>query len=179
MEWIVQKVTELGVTSVVPAELSRCVVRLDNDKKRRERRERWQKVAQEASRQSGRLKVPPVEMPVNLKQLLAGLKAEDLLLVPWEKGGLPLKELIPRLPAAQVEGLRRSEGTTCFLVGPEGGLTEEEVELAREAGGLCLTLGPRILRTETAAVMLLSLLQYIWGDAAKAPSAHFEAGDSD
>ncbi|MEA4892721.1 MAG: 16S rRNA (uracil(1498)-N(3))-methyltransferase [Peptococcaceae bacterium] len=179
MEWVVQKTTELGVSAVAPLELTCCVVRLENEKKRRERKERWQKVACEASRQCGRLTVPQVALPGTLKSALEKLRPEDLLLIPWEKGGIPVKRLLEVTPGEKAAALESGRGTVFFLVGPEGGLTKEEVELAVARGGVCLTLGPRILRTETAGTALLTLLQYAWGDIGLAPSGHFQRTDSD
>lgn len=179
MEWVVQKTTELGISGLVPLELERCVVRLENEKKRRDRRERWRKVASEASRQCGRLTVPEISLPIGLKAFLAGIAPEDLLLIPWEKGGQTVRETLVGLPAEKAAALRQGRGAVYFLVGPEGGLTEGEVEAARAQGGICLTLGPRILRTETAGLALLTLLQYELGDLSGAPSRHFEATDTD
>ncbi len=158
MEWVVQKATELGVAAILPLELSRCVVRLEGDKKRQERQARWQKVAQEAARQCGRLTVPEVMAPMDLAAFLRQLGPSDLLLIPWEEGGQPLGKLFEEAESAPLQK------RVCMMIGPEGGMSEKEVEQARRAGGQTLTLGPRILRTETAGLMLLSVLQYQWGD---------------
>lgn len=158
MEWIVQKATELGVAAILPLELSRCVVRLEGDKKRQERQARWQKVAREAARQCGRLTVPEVMAPMDLAAFLRQIETSDLLLIPWEEGGQSLNKFF------EEAGLSPEGKKVYMMIGPEGGISEKEVEQGRQAGGQTLTLGPRILRTETAGLMLLSVLQYQWGD---------------
>jgi 16S rRNA (uracil1498-N3)-methyltransferase len=156
MEWVVQKATELGVSRIIPLELSRSIVKLDG-KKRTERQQRWQKVAAEAARQSGRLTIPTVMQPMNLTSFLQQLTEADKLLVPWEDGGMPLRQALTKLPP-------EPEGMVYFMIGPEGGLTTAEVQQAKGLGGQNVTLGPRILRTETAGLALLAILQYEWGD---------------
>jgi 16S rRNA (uracil1498-N3)-methyltransferase len=191
MEWIVQKATELGVDSVLPLELSRCVVRLEGERKRRDRQARWRKVALEAAKQSGRLKIPDIMYPLALDAFLKLIRPGDRLLIPWEEGGQPLRayfageghfagigdsvhDKIPAPPGnpgftESMSAARAPVGETVemrvfIMIGPEGGMTEEEVEAGRKAGGKVLTLGPRILRTDTAGLMLLSVLQAQWGD---------------
>lgn len=175
MEWVVQKATELGVSEIIPLELSRSIVKLDQDKKRRERQERWQKVAAEAARQCGRLAIPEVHMPQSLKMFLGKLDRHDLLLIPWEEGGQALGEVLEKQKAKK-DGLRlepteenagKTTGCLYMLIGPEGGMEAAEVEQAKACGGVNVTLGPRILRTETAGLMLLSVLQYLWGDTGR------------
>jgi len=200
MDWIVQKATELGVRTVIPLELSRCTVRLEGDKKRRDKTSRWQKIAAEAARQCGRLRVPEVMLPMDLHEFLEQIKQSDLLLIPWEEGGTPLKQYFaevsfpyttqtaaainatvaasvssasdaasisdnPAAISAAVAAAAGDQSRIYIMIGPEGGMTAEEVEAGRAAGGKALTLGPRILRTDTAGLMLLSVLQYHWGDA--------------
>jgi 16S rRNA (uracil1498-N3)-methyltransferase len=175
MEWVVQKATELGVSEIIPLELSRSVVKLENDKKRRERQERWQKVAAEAARQCGRLAIPEVHMPQSLKMFLSNLGSHDLLLVPWEEGGEVLGEVLEKQKAKRDSlrlggpdgDARKDFGCLYMLIGPEGGMAAAEVEQAKAGGGINVTLGPRILRTETAGLMLLSVLQYLWGDTGR------------
>ena len=163
MDWIVQKNTELGVESILPLELSRCVVRLEGDRKRRDRQARWQKVAREAARQCGRLFVPEILAPRGLTALLKQVSPEDLLLIPWEEGGQSLKEFFAKAGSTGAAA-RLTKGRAVVVIGPEGGLAPDEVEEVRRAGGTPLTLGPRILRTETAGLALLSVLQHHWGD---------------
>lgn len=185
MEWVAQKATELGVHRIIPLECCRSVVKLTLDKKRKERQERWQKVAAEASRQCGRFTIPVVESPMPPKDFFALLKPNDLFLVPWEEGGLALRSVLgqykaqnalhdttQKISAAKTQqgkvgsaaGSTDLPGYLYVMIGPEGGLTVEEVEQAKAKGGIPVTLGPRILRTETAGLACLAILQYEWGD---------------
>ena len=157
MEWIAQKATELGVDSIIPLSLERCVARIDGDSKIKSRQARWRKVAIEAAKQCGRLMVPEVMAPIRLSDFIKKIEPSDLLLVPWEEGGKPLGEALRDTQGARV-------GAIFVLIGPEGGITRGEIQLCREAGGKVVTLGPRTLRTETAGLALLSALQFYWGD---------------
>ncbi|MDR0468540.1 MAG: 16S rRNA (uracil(1498)-N(3))-methyltransferase [Peptococcaceae bacterium] len=164
MDLIIQKNTELGVDTIIPLELSRCVVRLDGDKKRKDRQTRWQRVAKEAARQCGRLTVPEVSLPMEVEEFLQQVSNRDLLLIPWEEGGQPLKAFFAVAEVEKAAGMLRRD-RIFVMIGPEGGMTADEVEAGKQAGGWVLTLGPRLLRTETAGMALLSILQYQWGDA--------------
>ena len=171
MDWITQKATELGVAAICPVSLTRCVVRLDEETKKNSRRERWQKVAAEAAKQCGRTRVPEVMATRGLKDFLRLISPGDLFLAPWEEGGRPLKEVFqsarPAGDAATLAGdavAFADDAAVFILIGPEGGLTKEEIQACEQAGGKILTLGPRILRTETAGLALISALQYHWGD---------------
>ena len=117
---------------------------------------RWQRVAQEATKQCGRAHVPSVQTPQPLSAWLGGDDASDLRVCLWEDGGTPLRRV--------VDDLARRPRRVSVVVGPEGGLTAEEVSLAGSAGYTVVTLGHRILRTETAAVTAVALLQYTLGD---------------
>ncbi|HCP15360.1 MAG TPA: 16S rRNA (uracil(1498)-N(3))-methyltransferase [Peptococcaceae bacterium] len=174
MEWVVQKATELGVSELIPLEMSRSIVKFDNDKKRKERQERWQKVAAEAARQCGRLIIPKIHMPQSLKTFLVRLGDEDLLLIPWEEGGAALSDFFEAHEAQRAsiteavsKESTQSRGCLYLMIGPEGGMDASEVEQAKARGGVNVTLGPRILRTETAGLMLLSVIQYQWGDTGR------------
>lgn len=158
MEGIVQKAAELGAAGIIPAEMNRCVVRYSGEK-RESRRERWQKIVREAVKQCGRSSVPVVADICSLEDLLPRLR-EGLCLVPWEEGGISLKAWV------RTESARARAGAHVFIVvGPEGGMEEGEVSLLKEgAGGSAVTLGPRILRAETAGAAVLAALQYEWGD---------------
>jgi 16S rRNA (uracil1498-N3)-methyltransferase len=155
MEAIVRATTELGVTRILPALTERTVVRLDPPRWR-ERARRWQRVAREATKQCGRAVVPTVEMPRPLTEWIANEEAADLRLCFWEAEGTPLARVLeacePRPRSARV------------IVGPEGGLSADEVASAAAAGYVTVTLGPRILRTETAGPTIVALLQYGLGD---------------
>lgn len=157
LEFIIQKGTELGVKRFIPVQTERTVVRLD-DKKAAERQARWQRIALEASKQCRRAVIPQVEMLTGLAEAIAGLPQEKVLLVPWEgEHNRGLKEFL--------RTLRPGEKREIFVViGPEGGLTGKEVELIINAGGYPVTLGSRILRTETAGIAAVTMILYELGD---------------
>jgi 16S rRNA (uracil1498-N3)-methyltransferase len=154
METIVRAATELGVASVQPALCERTIVRLETSRWR-ERARRWQRVAREAAKQSGRAVIPEIELPRPLTEWLGRPARTDLALCLWEGGGAPLGPVL-----AAATGPR----SACVLVGPEGGLAREEVEAARVAGFTVVSLGPRILRTETAGPAVVAVLQSRFGD---------------
>lgn len=155
MELIVQKAVELGADSIVPVAMSRCVVKLDA-KDARKKQERWQKIAREASKQSGRCKQPEVGLPISMKELLARLPAFDASLVPWEDArNISLTAIRRDHPEAI---------SIAVVIGPEGGMSEEEVGAMENVGCIPVTLGPRILRTETAGLCALSALMCLYGD---------------
>ena len=154
MEAIVRAATELGVRRVVPALAERTVVRLE-PAGWRERARRWQRVAREAAKQSRRAVIPEVDPPRPLVDCLAAVRA-DLALCVWEGQAPPLAEAL-----ARAGGPLR---TAALLIGPEGGLAQNEVEAAREGGWTLAHLGPRILRTETAGPAVIAILQARFGD---------------
>lgn len=155
MEAIVRAATELGVARIIPALTARTVPRLDAAGWR-ERARRWQRVAKEATKQCGRAVVPSVEIPRALADAIPPGEPADLRLCLWEGEGVPLGRLLDAAHTAA-----RSAGV---IVGPEGGLTEDEVALARAAGYATVTLGRRILRTETAGPAIVAILQHRLGD---------------
>lgn len=152
MDLVVQKATELGVARILPFAAERSVVRLE-PQKGEERAARWRRIAGEASRQCGRADVPEVRPPAELAAALGAL-APGARLVLFHPGGGPLSRL-----AGPVESL-------AAVVGPEGGLTDAEVSACEAVGALRASLGPRILRAETAAIVALALLQARHGDLA-------------
>ncbi|HSB04273.1 MAG TPA: 16S rRNA (uracil(1498)-N(3))-methyltransferase [Thermodesulfobacteriota bacterium] len=154
MDYLVQKATELGVKRIVPFMSFRSVPLLENSK-RLERRRRWEKIAIEASKQCGRGVLPKIDPLKDYPQILETVPVESLKLILWEKGGKKLKEILKEL---------ERENRIFFIVGPEGGLRKEEVEEAKKAGFVPVTLGERILRSETASLCFVSILQYEWGD---------------
>ena len=153
LELIIQKCTELGVSGVVPVETSRSVVHLDSGKAAK-KLERWQKIAQEASQQSKRVQVPTVGPYYNWKQFLQHLSEQNgLTIVFWED---EQTQSLKALLRSQAEKPQRIN----LVVGPEGGLSEEEVEQLRALGAVSASLGKRILRTETAGMAGLSMVMY-------------------
>jgi 16S rRNA (uracil1498-N3)-methyltransferase len=151
LDLVVQKATELGAARIVPFAAARSVVRLAAAKAE-ERAGRWRKIAEEAARQCGRADVPAVSAPVALDAALAGLPAGTASFV-FHPGGVPLSHA----DAAGAPGL-------AAVVGPEGGLTEEELAACRRARATAVSLGPRVLRAETAAIVAVALLQERFGD---------------
>lgn len=152
MELIVQKCVELGIYAVVPVSMKRCVVKLDA-KKGTKKVERWNGIAASAAKQSGRGIVPEVMAVKTYKEAIDMAKNLDVILVPYEcaEGMAHTKELIQSIKPGQSVGI---------FIGPEGGFDPDEIELACEAGGQVVTLGKRILRTETAGLTLLSVLMF-------------------
>lgn len=155
MDLIVQKGTELGVSRVIPLTSQRAVVKLEGDKSHK-RRERWQRIALEAAKQCRRPDVPEVDEPTGWDPVLAGLPPEVVALIPWEEESAEsLKEVLLREPTKK---------EIYVFIGPEGGFAPGEVERARARGVRPVTLGPRILRTETAGLAVLTMILYQWGD---------------
>ncbi|MFZ5592299.1 MAG: 16S rRNA (uracil(1498)-N(3))-methyltransferase [Bacillota bacterium] len=154
LEQIIQKAVELGVHEVWPVQTRRCVVQLAGEKATA-RQNRWQRVAYEAAKQCRRPAVPQVRMLLAWADALAALPPSTLLILPWEEeAGTGLKSVLNQpVPA-----------TVAVAVGPEGGWAPEEVELARRHGARTVSLGPRILRTETAGPAVLAALMFHWGD---------------
>ena len=152
MEFIVQKLVELGAYRIVPVALKRSVVHLD-EKKAKARQARWQSIAEAAAKQSKRRIVPEVGAVCTLKEALEQTKEMDLKLIPYEisEGMMRTKKLIESAAPGQEIGV---------FIGPEGGFEEQEIGQARNAGAVPVTLGRRILRTETAGITTLSILMY-------------------
>ena len=155
MDWIVQKSVELGVCRIVPVAFSRCVVRLDAKEAAR-KQERWQRIAREAGKQSGRCRIPEVCGPVPFSALSALFSGCEQVAVPWEdcpRGG-PLA-FSKRHPSLSSLGI---------VIGPEGGISPEEMRELESFGGEPVTLGKRILRTESAGLAALSVFFGIYGE---------------
>ena len=148
MDWAIQKATELGVSEITPIVSERCEVRL-KDERAEKRQAHWQQVAVSACEQCGRSVVPIIHSPVPLADWLKRTEA-DLKLVLH--------------PVAKPLTSHDKPETLAFLIGPEGGLNDAEVEQAQDAGFHAARLGPRVLRTETAPVVALSVAQQLWGD---------------
>lgn len=156
MEWVVQKGTELGIKGFIALEARRAVVQLAPEKAT-QRRERWQRIAREAAQQCGRPLVPFVAGPLTLHQVIEDADyAPYLKLVAWEGE----KEVSLHRALAE----RRPEAGVLLFIGPEGGFTVEEVNAARRAGAQPVSLGPRILRAETAALAAVTAVLYSWGE---------------
>lgn len=153
MELIVQKAVELGVGEIVPVMTRRTVVKLEDEKKEEKKRMRWQAIARAAAMQSMRGVIPQVMPALSFPDALKAAGALDAVLIPYEQArGIAYTR---KVLAGLAENGVRSVG---ILIGPEGGFEEEEVRMAEEAGACCITLGRRILRTETAGMAVLALL---------------------
>ena len=149
MELIIQKSVELGVSGIIPVEMSRSVVKLDG-KKKVSKQSRWQSIAESAAKQSKRNTIPKVFDVVNYKQALDMASEFDMLIVPYEckEGMVATKNAINQLKSCKSVGI---------LIGPEGGFEPKEIELAERNGGKIISLGKRILRTETAAITAVGM----------------------
>ena len=150
MDWIVQKATELGVATILPLVTERTIVKIRDEATRISR---WQKIAREAAMQSNRPDTPQVGHIRSFSDFLQTLSPEPrtLLLIPWEEGTEPMKNVL-----RQMHGIKN----VIVLIGPEGGFSAQEAEMAKERGFHLVSLGPNILRTETAAVAVLSMIGY-------------------
>ena len=152
MELIIQKAVELGVHEIIPVEMKRCVVKLDA-KKADKKIARWQQISESAAKQSKRMLIPEVHSVMTYKEAMKYAAELDVALVPYElaKGMKETRELISAIQPGQSVGI---------FIGPEGGFEEAEIELALESGAKPITLGKRILRTETAGLTILSVLMF-------------------
>ena len=152
---IIQKGVELGASEITPLQLNRCIVKLDA-KTESKKIERWQKIAESAAKQSGRSTVPQIRGMVKVEDI-AKLKDEyDSIIVCYEneKENYIKKELL------KLKELNKQELRIAVVIGPEGGLEEKDVEYLKQNGAVIVTLGNRILRTETVALNLVSIIMY-------------------
>jgi 16S rRNA (uracil1498-N3)-methyltransferase len=163
MDYTVQKAVELGVSRIVPVLTERTVVNLKGERQEK-RREHWQGVVNSACEQSGRNRVPSVAEIVPFAAAIAEV-------------GQGLNLVLHHRAETSLDALPAPQGPVTLLIGPEGGLSAQEIEAAVAAGFMPLRLGPRVLRTETAALAALSVLQWQWGDFATAAGEMAEAGE--
>ena len=154
MDYLIQKATELGIKEIIPFLSSRSVP-LPERSKRLKRNHRWERIAIEASKQCGRGVVPEIESLQDYPEMLQKASPDALRLILWEREGIKLKEIFER---------SKGRNRIFFVVGPEGGFSQQEVDEAKGAGFIPVTLGKRILRAETASLCFLSILQYEQGD---------------
>jgi len=148
---VVQKATELGVKRVLPLETARADVKIKDQKDVAKKLERWRRIALEAAKQSGRAVVPEIEKPIEFEDFVKTSSGERIFFA--ERGG----EELNQIPNKDFEKLT-------IVVGAEGGWDEREIELARAGAFKIVTLGGRILRAETAAIVTVALLQHLFGD---------------
>ena len=152
MDYVTQKCTEAGIVRIVPVEFSRCVVKWDG-KDAAKKQTRYQRIAAEAAKQSGRAVTPEITLPISLNALYKTISSHGLCLLPWEeqRGG-------------GIKGSWQGEKNVGIIIGPEGGISAEEAEQLKSAGAKPVTLGPRIFRTETAGLAALISLLTLSGD---------------
>ncbi len=149
LELIIQKAVELGVEEITPVEMNRCVVKIE-DKKKKSKKERWQSIAESAAKQSKRVVIPKVNDIVSYKEFLKKAEELSVLLVPYENedGMKATKEALKEIKSGDTVGI---------IIGPEGGFDEKEIELVTDKNGKTISLGSRILRTETAAIASVTM----------------------
>lgn len=153
MELIIQKSVELGVNNIIPVAMKRCIVKIES-KDEHKKIDRWQKIAESAAKQSGRNIIPEVKNIHKIQDICNKVEEYDIILVAYEN------EKQNKLKY-QLEKLRNnSQVEIAVVIGPEGGLEETDVNLLQEAGAKVITLGNRILRTETVALNVLSIIMY-------------------
>ena len=152
MELIIQKTVELGVYTVIPVAMKNCVVKLD-EKKAQSKCKRWQAIAESAAKQSKRMLIPKIHEVMSFQDALKLAEELDIRLIPYElaKGMKETKKILNQIRPGQSVGI---------FIGPEGGFEENEVSQALEKGAQAITLGRRILRTETAGLAILSVLMF-------------------
>lgn len=151
MELIIQKTTEIGVKKIIPVAMERSIVKL-NEKDGKKKIERWQKIAEVAAKQSKRDIIPKIENIIKMSDLCSEIKAYELFIVAYEnEGEITLKQVLQ-----ENKGIRKIG----VLIGPEGGIDEKEIEKLVQNGAKTISLGKRILRTETAPITIASNIVY-------------------
>lgn len=150
LELIIQKAVELGVSIIIPTDTSRSIVKIE-EKKKESKTERWQKIAESAAKQSKCSSIPEVLSPINFKNALELAKEMDLFLVPYENAEkmFATKTALNKIKSGMKVGV---------FIGPEGGFEDSEIEKLKEIGAEIISLGKRVLRTETASITALSML---------------------
>ena len=160
IEYIIQKAVELGTYDITPVEMKRCVVKLD-EKDKKKKIDRWQKISEVASKQSGRNIIPKINNVINIKELCENIKNYDIVLVAYEnEKNNTLKQQLQKFKENIKSKLNKNEVKIGIVIGPEGGLELQDVEFLEKSGANIITLGNRILRTETVALNILSIIMY-------------------
>lgn len=153
MEYIIQKTTEIGVKNIYPVNFERCIVKLDS-KSEAKKIDRWQKIAEVASKQSKRDIIPNINNVINIKNICQNAKKYDIILIAYEnEDKITIKDVLKSLDKSKKINIG-------IVIGPEGGLSENEVAELMEAGAKSVSLGKRILRTETAPLVMISDIIY-------------------
>ncbi len=155
MDYIIQKCVELGAYEIYPVIMSRCVVRLENEADAKKKTDRWQAVSEAAAKQSMRGIIPKINLPLSFNESAERLKNYDACFVCYEnEKNLTLKSYLTNLK------MQKSIENAAFLIGPEGGISDSEIDYINRLGIKTITLGTRILRTETASTAVISMLNY-------------------
>lgn len=156
LEQIIQKTTEMGIYEIIPVAMERSIAKIE-EKNKAKKSERWNKISMEASKQSGRQKIPTVQEMINFKNIIENISKYDIVLLPYENE----KSTSIKNAVLQARVTNSDIKNIAVIIGPEGGFSEEEVKLLSELEKVCVvTLGPRILRTETAGIATLAMLLY-------------------
>lgn len=156
MELIIQKSVELGVYDITPVEMKRCVVKL-KEKDKEKKMQRWQKIAEVAAKQCGRNRIPNINAIINLKNICNLLEEYDIVWIAYEnEKENAIKQELKKIK----EKYNNREIKIAVIIGPEGGIEPEEIEILQQSGARTITLGKRILRTETVALNILSIIMY-------------------
>lgn len=155
MELVIQKSVELGVYDITPLQMKRCVVKL-NEKDKAKKIQRWQKISEVAAKQCGRNIIPKINNIVNVKEVCNLCNEYDIVLIAYENE----KENTLKKELKNLKKLDKEEIKVAVIIGPEGGIAPEEIKMFEENGAKIITLGNRILRTETVALSVLSIIMY-------------------
>lgn len=155
MELVIQKSVELGAYDITPLQMKRCVVKL-NEKDKLKKIQRWKKISEVAAKQCGRNIIPKINNIVNVKEVCNLCNEYDIVLIAYENE----KENTLKKELKNLKKLDKEEIKVAVIIGPEGGIAPEEIEMFEENGAKIITLGNRILRTETVALSVLSIIMY-------------------
>lgn len=155
LELVIQKSVELGAYNITPLQMKRCVVKL-NEKDKLKKIQRWQKISEVAAKQCGRNIIPKINNIVNVKEVCNLCNEYDIVLIAYENE----KENTLKKELKNLKKLDKEEIKVAVIIGPEGGIAPEEIEMFEENGAKIITLGNRILRTETVALSVLSIIMY-------------------
>ncbi len=156
LDWLIEKVTELGVVEIIPFYSQRSIPNWEEEKII-SKKNRWEKIALAAAKQSQRTKIPLIHHPCSFKEALQKISGDVLKIFIWEKEGIKSLAQMPLTSSSMIYA----------LIGPEGGFSDEEAAQAQGAGFQPIHLGPRIMRSETAGVVVAALLQFLYGDLSK------------
>lgn len=155
-ELIIQKTTELGINHIIPVQMERSIAKID-EKNAEKKLERWNKIALEASKQSGRQKVPTVHNVIKFKNIIENISKYDIVLLPYENE----KSVTMRVALNKIKANNNKIEKIAVIIGPEGGFSDEEINMIMKYENVYIvSLGPRILRTETAGLTALAMITY-------------------